>query len=99
MVTLSDNCHCLQFTSWQRALDALPDFNGDVIKVDIGRQLYHCSWQVLVFIWVNLSLGDTVHIQHGGECHHLQDYGDINQLFFNFPMHRAYVYNGVIKVV
>lgn len=101
MITLSNGNACLQYRGWCEALQAvrLGEFHGQTVNVHIGKARFVVPWSVLIFIADKLDKGETAHIQHGGECHHLQDYGDINQLFFNFPMHRAYVDNGVIKVI
>lgn len=101
MITLSNGNACLQYRGWCEALQAVRkgEFHGHTVNVHIGKSRFVVPWFTLRCIAYWLDKGETVHIQHGGECHHLQHYIDVSALFFNFPMHRAYVYDGVIKVI
>lgn len=89
-----------QAQTWENALEQINNCNKcQYVVITLGRLVYHIDWAILASIHESLQLNMPFSVAIGGEVWYIEQYKDVEQLFYNVPVSRLFIRDGVAYYV
>lgn len=89
-----------QAQTWENALEQISKCNKcQYVVITLGRLVYFIDWAVLVSIYESLQLNMPFGVAIGGEVWYIEHYQDVEHLFYNVPVNRLFMKEGIAYYV
>lgn len=89
-----------QAQTWESALEQISKCNKcQYVTITLGRLVYRIDWAVLVSIYESLQLNMPFGVAIGGEVWYIEHYQDVEHLFYNVPVSRLFIKEGLAYYV
>lgn len=89
-----------QAQTWKGALEQISKCTKcQYVTITLGKLVYHIDWAILASIHESLQLNTPFSVAVGGDVWYIEQYQDVEKLFFNVPVDRLYMREGVAYYV
>ncbi|AQT25284.1 hypothetical protein PR1_9 [Providencia phage vB_PreS_PR1] len=89
-----------QALTWESALEQISKCTKcQYVTVTLGRLVFRIDWLILASIYESLQLNMPFSVAVGGEVWYIEQYQDVEQLFYNVSVSRLFMKEGVAYYV